>query len=336
VRREQDVVHAAQRTFSGQRLHFKNIQRRASQPAGLKRAHQRGLLHDRPAGGVDKHRAGLAPSKALLIHQVEGRRSERTVQADEVRPLQQLAQRHGFHAVFQQKVRRDFHDVIAKQFHPKSAGAPQHRFAHIAHANYAQGFLTEGVTGNFLPFPGFHRAVHRAKAARECKHISKHTFRDRDGKGVGCVAHAHPKFSRGLLVDRIDAGAPLGDYLQTRLAGLDDAARVAVVTADGAVKPPGISQQLFFRKTFVHLRNNRPHAKPLQNRREALHKGQHIRGRHQNVFHFSSFRARSKTSATVKSSSSSISQASSAGISNISGRSPKRLRLWTSVSRVKR
>jgi len=177
---------------------------------------------------------------------VERGRGKRAVQAYKICPFQQVAQRHGFHAVLQQEVGRDFNNIVTKKLHSKSAGTAQHCLAHIANANHAQCLFTKRVSRNFFPFSGFHRAVHRAKAAREAEHVAEHALCDGHSKGVGRVADGNAKFSRGFLVDGINASAPLGNDFQARLASLDDTARVTVVAADSAVKLPGIRQEFFF------------------------------------------------------------------------------------------
>ena len=54
MRRDDGVLQIVQRTVRGQRLLLKDIERGAGNPSLAERAHQRRLLHDRPAADVDE------------------------------------------------------------------------------------------------------------------------------------------------------------------------------------------------------------------------------------------------------------------------------------------
>ncbi len=134
------------------------------------------------------------------------------VNADEIGLRHQLIQGGHRHPIFNQKIRGDLYNIIAQQSHAEGACPTQDRFPNSANTDHPQSALAEGLTNNLIPLAGFDGFIQPGNLPGKGQHITHHTFRNRNGKGILGIANHHPGVSSSVLVNRINAGPPFGDH----------------------------------------------------------------------------------------------------------------------------
>ena len=170
---------------------------------------QRDLVDDRPAGGVDEDRRRLHLRQRRGVDQVAGLRSQRAVQRDEVRALEQLVKRDAAAGA----------SARAPPSRSPSPGArPPRRSARADDPERGAVDVVAEVRSRLPrhPLAGGDRRGGLGQVARRRQQQRKGQVGGRVGEHVGRVADGDPALGGGLDVDVVVADGVVGDRRQAR------------------------------------------------------------------------------------------------------------------------
>ena len=189
--------------------------------AGIQGRHRRGVIDDTVAGEVEQHPALAHVAQALGADHAAGLVRQRDVEADEVRPGDQVVHAQGLLDVGGQLPGALDGDgrVIADDLHPQGAGDVGHLDADRPQAHHAQGAARQ-LEANKLLLARLHRLADGGvvplqapgegpalgDVARRQQHARHHQLLDGIGVGPGGVEHRDAALGHARHGDVVDPG----------------------------------------------------------------------------------------------------------------------------------